>query len=85
MSFLLFDLIFVYFIYHALFFYRELTILVEANAEDTEIELLISYVVYDASWMPKYDIRVFSNDKEKSMTVNIYILIIIDINITLII
>jgi uncharacterized protein (TIGR02231 family) len=31
---------------------------------------LISYLVYNASWIPKYDIRVFN--KDKSMVINYF-------------
>ena len=32
-------------------------------ADDTDVELALSYVVSGASWSPQYDLRVFSNDK----------------------
>ena len=32
-------------------------------ANDTDVELALSYVVSSASWSPQYDLRVFSNDK----------------------
>ena len=32
-------------------------------ADDTNVELALSYVVSSASWSPQYDLRVFSNDK----------------------
>jgi hypothetical protein len=41
----------------------EITILVEAQNNDTEVFLYVSYLVQNASWIPKYDIRVFSKDK----------------------
>jgi uncharacterized protein (TIGR02231 family) len=43
----------------------EIVILVESPPLkiDNQVTLLISYVVYNASWTPKYDIRVFSKDK----------------------
>jgi len=37
--------------------------LIEAAKENAEVNLSISYVVYNASWTPKYDIRVFNKDK----------------------
>ena len=40
-----------------------MTILIEAKSDDTQVNLFVSYVVYNASWTPKYDIRVFSKDK----------------------
>lgn len=37
-------------------------ILIEAyNSED--VKLFVSYVVNDAGWVPKYDLRVHSRDK----------------------
>lgn len=53
----------------------EITILVEGLKDTNEIFLHVSYVVYNASWTPKYDIRVFSNDK--TMIVNNFIHIFI--------
>jgi len=47
----------------------EITTLIEA-AEDTDIELHLSYVVFNASWSPKYDIRVYSDNK--SMVINYF-------------
>jgi len=41
----------------------EITILVEAKSDDSEVFLYVSYLVQNASWIPKYDIRVFSKDK----------------------
>jgi hypothetical protein len=41
----------------------EIVILIEAAKENSEVNLSISYVVYNASWTPKYDIRVFNKDK----------------------
>ncbi|XP_070568309.1 protein F37C4.5-like isoform X3 [Ptychodera flava] len=41
---------------------REVSIMLETR-EECEVELLISYVVTNAKWTPKYDIRVFSQDK----------------------
>jgi hypothetical protein len=46
-----------------LFSCRELSILVD-SPEDAEIELYVSYIVYEAKWTPKYDVRVFTNDKQ---------------------
>ena len=41
---------------------REVQILIEAyNTE--EVKLFVSYVVNDAGWVPKYDLRVHSRDK----------------------
>ncbi|KAL5265216.1 hypothetical protein ACHWQZ_G006091 [Mnemiopsis leidyi] len=41
---------------------REVQILIEAyNSED--VKLFVSYVVNDAGWVPKYDLRVHSRDK----------------------
>jgi uncharacterized protein (TIGR02231 family) len=48
----------------------EVTILVETSKDNIDVELLVSYVVYSASWSPKYDIRVFG--KEKKMVINYY-------------
>lgn len=48
----------------------EITVLAEAEKDDTEVEFLISYVVFSASWIPKYDIRVFN--KDKSMVINYF-------------
>ncbi len=42
---------------------RVLEALVEAQNNDTEVFLYVSYLVQNASWIPKYDIRVFSKDK----------------------
>lgn len=42
---------------------RELSILLEAK-QSGEIELHVSYVVSDASWSPKYDVRVGSQTKQ---------------------
>ena len=42
--------------------YRCVCISLEA-ANDTDVELALSYVVSSASWSPQYDLRVFSNDK----------------------
>jgi hypothetical protein len=53
-----------------LFHKREITILVESKKDNLEVELIVSYIVYNASWAPKYDIRVFSNDKDKTMAVS---------------
>ncbi len=32
--------------------------------KDVEVELCVSYVVTNAKWSPKYDIRVFGSDKQ---------------------
>ena len=44
-------------------FNSEIAILVESKSDDTEGYLYVSYLVNNASWLPKYDIRVFSKDK----------------------
>lgn len=41
---------------------RQLSIYIE-GFEDGEIEIIISYVVMNASWKPKYDVRVNSADQ----------------------
>ena len=46
--------------------------LVEAKNDNTEVYLYVSYLVSNASWIPKYDIRVFG--KDKSMIVSIYLI-----------
>ncbi|XP_050390369.2 protein F37C4.5 isoform X3 [Patella vulgata] len=38
---------------------RECTIVLDASSE-TPVELVVSYVVNDASWIPSYDIRMFT-------------------------
>jgi uncharacterized protein (TIGR02231 family) len=48
----------------------EIAILLESAKEANEVELFVSYVVYGASWVPKYDIRVHS--KDKSMIINYF-------------
>ncbi|CAH1799373.1 unnamed protein product [Owenia fusiformis] len=45
------------------FLSRELSVLIGCEA-DTEVTLLVSYIVTKAKWTPKYDIRVFSNDNQ---------------------
>ena len=42
-------------------FYRQVSILMDVK-EPGEIELTISYLVWGASWTPRYDIRAFSED-----------------------
>ena len=42
--------------------------MIENQKENNTIQLFVSYVVHNASWTPKYDIRVFG--KSKSMIVN---------------
>ena len=37
--------------------------MLEAKKE-ADVELLVSYLVKDASWSPKYDLRVFSKEKK---------------------
>lgn len=49
---------------------KEVKILVNSKADDTEINLTISYIVYRASWSPKYDIRAFGKDKK--LIINYY-------------
>jgi uncharacterized protein (TIGR02231 family) len=53
-------------------FQREITILVqtEDHAECNHAHVHVTYVVSNASWTPKYDIRVFGNDEE--MIINYY-------------
>jgi uncharacterized protein (TIGR02231 family) len=46
------------------------TILVETEKDETQLEIAVSYIVYNASWIPKYDVRVF--DKDKSMVINYF-------------
>ena len=41
---------------------REVNILIESYEEE-EVKLFVSYVVSDAGWLPKYDLRVHSRDK----------------------
>ncbi|XP_014665727.1 PREDICTED: protein F37C4.5-like [Priapulus caudatus] len=48
-------------------FSREVLVLLEAT-EDTEVELHVSYVVFGASWTPKYDVRVFTTDSKLKLT-----------------
>jgi uncharacterized protein (TIGR02231 family) len=48
----------------------EVVILLESAKDANEVELFVSYVVYGASWVPKYDIRVHS--KDKSMIINYF-------------
>lgn len=36
--------------------------------ESAEIQLLVSYVVSDAGWTPKYDLRVSSGDRTMQVT-----------------
>ena len=47
---------------------RLVRVLLEA-AMDTDITLVLSYVVSNASWTSAYDVRVFSNVSEKSLKV----------------
>ena len=47
-----------------------MTILIETSYDDVDIELLVSYVVKNAKWSPKYDIRVDSNQKIMTVTTN---------------
>lgn len=46
------------------FFYRNISILIEA-AEEVPVELLVSYQVWSAHWRPSYDIRVNSEEEGK--------------------
>lgn len=48
----------------------EITILLESEKDDNEVELTVSYVVFGAHWTPKYDIRVSNTDK--SMIINYF-------------
>jgi hypothetical protein len=50
----------------------EVSILIESLKDNEEAQMIVSYVVYNAQWTPKYDIKVF--DKDKSMIVT-YLLI----------
>lgn len=34
------------------------------SPENTTVHLHVSYVVTHASWMPRYDLRVFSKDRK---------------------
>ena len=38
--------------------------------DETQLEIAVSYIVYNASWSPKYDVRVF--DKDNSMVINYF-------------
>ena len=49
----------------------EVTILVDSAKDKAEVELIMSYVVYSASWIPKYDIRVFNSDKKMTVSVDL--------------
>ena len=55
-----------------LYIFSEVTILIDTKFENAEVELKVSYVVYNASWTPKYDVRVSS--KDKSMVVSIFLI-----------
>ena len=44
--------------------------MIECKSDSADVNLLVSYIVYQASWSPKYDIRVFG--KEKKMIVNYF-------------
>lgn len=48
-----------------------MSVLLEA-ADDTEVELYVSYVVHGASWSPKYDIRVFSGENKLKVVTEIF-------------
>ena len=48
--------------------FSEIKILIEAKNDDTEISLLLSYVINNASWTPKYDIRVYSDSKTMNVS-----------------
>ena len=50
----------------------EITILVESKSDDTEVYLYVSYLVNNASWIPKYDIRVFSKDKSMIVCLQLF-------------
>ena len=39
--------------------------MIESKSDNVEVVLNLSYIVYSASWTPKYDIRVFGKDKKK--------------------
>lgn len=53
-------------------FKSEVKILIESNAEDSEVNFIISYIVYNASWSPKYDIRVFGKEKKMIVIIKLY-------------
>ena len=50
-----------------LLLFRRVSILLEAQQE-TELPLVLSYVVTGASWSPLYDIRAFSKDNSLQVT-----------------
>jgi len=43
--------------------FSEVSILIESKYDNSEIELHVSYLVSNATWTPKYDMRVLSEDK----------------------
>jgi hypothetical protein len=47
-----------------IFYLSEITILLDAKCSKNETNFYLSYVILNASWGPKYDIRVFSNKKD---------------------
>lgn len=42
--------------------FRSVKVIIDAKV-DCDVMLTLSYVVSNASWMPAYDVRVFSKDK----------------------
>lgn len=42
--------------------------MLDGKSEDCDVVLLISYVITEASWTPKYDIRVYSDSKTLTVT-----------------
>ena len=57
-------------IFNALFLPQsEIHILIESDKENNELDLYITYLVQNARWTPKYDIRVKSGF-DNAMIVN---------------
>ena len=52
---------------------RQVSILLEAENQ-TEIKLILSYVVSNASWTPLYDLRAFTKDNTLQVRKVIYLL-----------
>lgn len=48
-----------------------MSILLEGK-EAGEVELTISYVVHSASWVPSYDVRVYTQGKKAELTLQYY-------------
>ena len=38
------------------------------TSQETDVRLIISYIVTNASWSPAYDVRVFTKDKTMKVT-----------------